>query len=133
MAYVPSAYGKLAYGTGLYSRGDPNELFLTTALAGRSGARAGASFISVLHASVLTGQSGIAARASAAFTAHGALTGQSSIVPDARLYWEPETPCDATWAPGVPCDADWAPATGCDVSWVVQPPPPLLCPEMADG
>jgi hypothetical protein len=157
MAYGTRPYGIWAYGFGPYSTWRLVDLG-GVVLDGASTTKALLSLpVTHLIVAALGGRSGIAATAYADIVVHvGPLTGQSGVAANLRLYWEPDSPCDATWAPDIPCDAIWAPAAGCDApwvpalacitdwaptagsdaSWVVQPPPPLLCPdalEVVDG
>jgi hypothetical protein len=137
MAYGTRPYGIWAYGFGPYST------WRMVSLGGvvLDGVSATTALLSVsithLIVAALGGRSGIAATAYSDLQAHvGPLTGQSGIAPNLRLFWELEIPCDAPWAPGVPCEVIWSPVAGCDAAWVVQPPPPLLCPdalEVVDG
>jgi len=156
MAYGTRPYGVWAYSFGPYSTWRLVDLDATRLPAISTMAALLSLPVTHLVAARLEGYSRIAATAYSDLQAHvGPLTGQSGIHPNLRLYWEPETPCDAPWAPGIPCDAVWAPTPGCDVAWavatgknvawasatgedapwVVAPPPPLLCPELevADG
>ena len=156
MAYGTRPYGIWSYGFGPYSTWRMVDLG-DTRLPGMSMTATLLSLpVTHLVAASLEGYSRIAATAYMDIQAHvGPLTGQSGVAANLRLYWEPDTPCDATWAPDAPCEAIWSPASGCDApwapalacmtdwaptagsdaSWVVQPPPPLLCPELevADG
>jgi hypothetical protein len=156
MAYGTRPYGVWAYSFGPYSTWRLVDLDATRLPAISTMASLLSLPVTHLVTASLEGRARIAATLYADLQAHvGPLTGQSGIYPNLRLYWEPDTPCDAAWAPDAPCEAIWSPASGCDApwgvavasmvewaptagsdaSWVVLPPPPLLCPELevADG